>query len=1471
MRTFTRSNFARRGQNKYFSCKISKLCSVLRHIQPKWVLLGFALLFIPLVAQATESEPIPSEADWLRDHAPKLKLCFNPDFPPLEFVNENGEFVGMGADFMALLESRLGVRFPRQVFPDWNQHLAALKSGECALAPTIVRTPPREEYTQFTTPYATVPVVIITARHFHEGETITLKDLRGKRVAVVSGYATESYLQKHVAMGYEIVPMPDVARGLRAVSFGQVDAFVGNLAVAAYYISQEGIPNLRVAGNTDYQFSFSIGVSQQYPELFQALSRELAKIPPQQMEDIRNQWIRLKIRYGLSPKTLLILNLVAIFSVLLILGLAVMSYVLKGRLKEKITILEEARRTVMDQSELLRLTTEATQAGIWDFRPKTGTIHLNRQWFQMRGQNRSDQAISLDEYKRYVHPEDLPMVEEVFLNYTSAGGKYQNTMEFRALKDDGTSEWILSTGKIVEWDGNGTPTRVIGLDLDIQIIRSAQAGEQRSEEKFRAIFDYAPYAITITDMETGLYLDANRAFLESRGIDHANLHTMSPKDHSLLSDEEIQTVVDNLTRHGFIRNLESKVQNIDGTPMDMLFSSVILELEGKKQALSIMVDITNLKRTEEKLQESEARFRALFENAPIPLMNSSIKGQNIQFNEMFVKLSGYTVEDIPDQDRWWNLAYPDPEYRKQVISQWQDSLNRAADPEAAVIPNEYYITCKDGTQRTLSMDVNLIGDNLLVSFFDVTERNEKEAALRESMELLRATFHATTDGVLAVDKKMRVIQANQQFYDMWYIPPELRETNDDRVLREFVTDQLEDPDEFTSNIDKLYKSQSQEQKELTFKDGRVFERTSAPILMDEKEIGRVWNFRDITERKAIERTIDFERRQLLSIFDSLDEIIYVSDPHTYEMIFMNRRLRDLTGKDVLGEKCYKALQGLDSPCPFCTNSIILANGGEPYRWDHHNPLTHTDVAIVDQIVRWPDGRDVRLEFAMDVTERKRVEKALKKSEEKLRSIFSAMEDVIFVIDRDGRYIEIAPTQTALLYRPTGELLGKTLEDVFPPETATEFLRALRNALDRQKSVSLDYCLTIENREVWFSAVISPLLDNQAIWVARDITDRKTGEERLRLSEKKFSEIFTMTPDIVAITRLDDGKILDVNLGFEEITGWKRDEVLGRTTSEIRFWCEIKDRARLVKNLSSRDGVVQREVDFRLKNGEIRTGVYSARGIRISGENALIFVLQDVTERRRMEHDRRRLEQQLLQSQKLEAIGTLAGGVAHEINNPIGIIINYAQLIRDDVEQTTQVHDDATMIVEEGGRIAKIVRDLLSFSRQEKETHSPAFLEDVVHSTMSLVGKLLSKANIEVTLNLESGLPKVKCRTQQLMQVLMNLLTNARDELEDAYPGTDERKTIEIVLTRFTKDETPWQRIVVIDGGRGVQEAVRNRIFDPFFTTKTKDKGTGLGLSISHGIVGDHHGELWVENRKDGGAAFYIDIPEDNGWNPPKTI
>jgi len=249
----------------------------------------------------------------------------------------------------------------------------------------------------------------------------------------------------------------------------------------------------------------------------------------------------------------------------------------------------------------------------------------------------------------------------------------------------------------------------------------------------------------------------------------------------------------------------------------------------------------------------------------------------------------------------------------------------------------------------------------------------------------------------------------------------------------------------------------------------------------------------------------------------------------------------------------------------------------------------------------------------------------------------------------------------------------------------------------------------------------------------------------------------------------------------------------------------------------------------------------------------ICMMEDITDKIDMAA---RLEQQ----QRLESIGTLASGVAHEINNPINGIMNYAQLIMDAANESSDNVDFASEIIHETERISTIVKNLLQFSRNQKQEVSATNVHDIIESTLSLIRTVIRHDQIDLKVHIPDNMPKVLCISQQIQQVIMNLLTNSRDALNDKYKEYAENKILSLSCSVVQKDKTDWIRISIKDNGNGIPERIQEKIFNPFFTTKGRDKGTGLGLSLSYGIVKDHGGQLSFDTEAGVFTQFDLDLP-----------
>jgi len=384
-------------------------------------------------------------------------------------------------------------------------------------------------------------------------------------------------------------------------------------------------------------------------------------------------------------------------------------------------------------------------------------------------------------------------------------------------------------------------------------------------------------------------------------------------------------------------------------------------------------------------------------------------------------------------------------------------------------------------------------------------------------------------------------------------------------------------------------------------------------------------------------------------------------------------------------------------------------------------------------------------------------------------------------------------------------------------------------------------------------------------IVHDISERIAMDKALLESENRFRSLVEGAPYAIFIQK---NKIFSfVNQAALELFGADTPEQLLGSSVMERFhpaFIPIIEERISQLNIGKKSVPPNEEVFLRLDGTPVDVDVTAIPIHYTENDGAIVFA-RDITERKKLESIKAEMEAQLRQQQKLEAIGTLAGGVAHEVNNPINGIMNYAQLILDSLDEQSSNVEYAKEIIHETERISGIVKNLLQFSRQEKQSHSYANVYDIVDQTVSLIKTIIKKDQINFIIELDEGLPEIKCRSQQIQQVLMNLLTNARDALNEKYAEFDENKIIRLTCEQFISEERRWIRLIVEDHGNGIPKKIQEKIYEPFFSTKPKDKGTGLGLFITFGIVKDHHGKLIIDTKEGSYTRFILVLPIDNGW------
>jgi PAS domain S-box-containing protein len=579
-----------------------------------WIVCGYVALILYMIpvtdyALARDNKAPSSgavrltdeESSWLKAHPEKLTLFFNTQFPPIEFISGSGSFTGMGADVISRIESLLGIDFVKTPLDDWNRHLAALKSGECAIAPTIVRTGERETYAFFTKPYATVPVVVITPRT--TSAKITLDDLAGRRVGVVSGYATETYLRnKTLQERFELVTVANVSEGLRRTAFGQIDAFVENLAVAAYYIELEGIPNLRVAGTTDYQFAWCIGVSREYPQLYSAINKAMEQISTDEMTAIRKKWIAMEVDFEMDPKTRRNLILTALFIFLLLAGLTGITIFLKRRLDQNIAGLKES------EEKYRRLFDNAVE-GVFQTTPNGGFLSANPSLARILGYNSASELIEhLQDIgkQHYLNPEDRKTFQRIM---ETDGGT--SDFEVQLRKRDGSRIWASIKARAVR-DETGGMHHFEGLLEDITERKHVETALRESEERYRTILNEMSEGYHEVDL-AGNFTFFNEAFLNLFGYSSDEMLGTSFSRYA--ADEaiakRIYRIYNETYRTGVpIQNCEWDILRKDGERRTLEFyASLVRDSKGIPTGFrGIVRDITQNKQAEAEREKLQAQL-----------------------------------------------------------------------------------------------------------------------------------------------------------------------------------------------------------------------------------------------------------------------------------------------------------------------------------------------------------------------------------------------------------------------------------------------------------------------------------------------------------------------------------------------------------------------------------------------------------------------------------------------------------------------------------------------------------------------------------------------------------------------------------------------------------------------------------------------------------------------------------------------
>ena len=871
--------------------------------------------------------------------------------------------------------------------------------------------------------------------------------------------------------------------------------------------------------------------------------------------------------------------------------------------------------------------------------------------------------------------------------------------------------------------------------------------------------------------------------------------------------------------------------------------------------LAMAQDITARKQAEEKLRTSEERYRSVIQTAMDGFWLLDLQGHLLQANDTYCQMSGYSLPElltmcISDLDENETPADAAAHIRQLTAAGQLRFITRHRRKDGNVYDVE------------VSAQYQATGNGQIVCFLrDITERRRAEEALREGEERWRTIVESEPECVKVLDCEGQVVEMNPAGLGM------IQATLDDvRGKRASGLVAQEDRASFEEMVRAVFRGETQH---LVFDmiglQGRrlTLETVSVP-LWDPAEKNRVKYLvgvtRDITARKRMEEQLRASAERFRIIASNSPDHLLVQDRELRYQMVMNPQL-GLTEQDMLGKTDWDFLSREDAATLTRLKQQVMQTGEAAQvevplksRQGEQEFFEGTYVPKFNA-----DGQiDGLIGYFRNVTERKRTEAALRENEEKYRDLFENMNDAFalhkIIVDENGQpvdyeFLDVNPVFARRVGMTPAELIGRRALELFPQTEPTwiaafgEVAHTRRSLQFTNYSVELDkhfetriYC----PRPGYFAAIFA------------DITERKRAEEALRESEILLRTAVEAAP--IILFTLDTNGIFQLSKGAGlKSIGLKPDEVVGLSHLDV------------YKDLEPANENVRRALQ-----GETVSFINEALGliwdVRYSplydsnnNIKGMVGTAIDVTERKRT-------EEQLLRSQKLESLGILAGGVAHDFNNLLVALLGQTSLAAAKLppDHPAQRHLERAIVA--ARRAADLTRQMLAYSGHGAFQMTPLNLNTLIHENTGFLESSIAKS-IQLRADLAETLPLISADPGQMQQIIMNLVLNAAEAMGDQAGVI----SITTSVTEIMPDDTRWThytgqvmlpgryvQLRVQDTGSGMNGETLGRIFDPFFTTKFT--GRGLGLAAVLGIMRGHRGGLWVESEVGRGTTFTLIFP-----------
>ncbi|HUH65948.1 MAG TPA: PAS domain S-box protein [Syntrophales bacterium] len=906
------------------------------------------------------------------------------------------------------------------------------------------------------------------------------------------------------------------------------------------------------------------------------------------------------------------------------------------------------------------------------------------------------------------------------------------------------------------------------------------------------------------------------------------------------------------------------------------------------------------RKNETALRESEEKYRKLIESTLDFIFTVDRKGLFTYANPRFEEVTGQKASELLSRPFTDVLA---PEAKKIAAAQFKKGIRGENGA-----PYEIDIIHKDGTRVPVEFNVTTLRDrnNQPVGRYgigrDLTERKRTESALKESENRLHSILQGSPIATFVIGKDRRVVYWNHAL-------EELSQIKASEVIgtschwRAFYADErpcLADLllDESFDQISELYAGKFKKSNLLegafevldffpALGDGGRWLRFTAAAIRDAQGnvIGAVETLQDVTDRKQAEKSLMESEEKYRLVVENAGEAICIGQGGM--MRFVNREAMHIIGYP---EKTLTSRPFIDFIYPD-DREAALSIYRKRMAGKKNTPSFAYRVVADDGAVKWLEvratpiswgGRPALLNFMVDITERKRTEEKLRESVSLLTATLESTADGILVVDRDGRVSSFnnkflsmwrIPRPLAAL-RDDNKLTAFVLDQLADPEG---FIEGVKYLYSRPSAQSFDI-LEFKDGRIFERFSQPQEMGDEVIgrvWSFRDVTERTQAEDQLRESQRRLSEIIEFLPDATFVVDRD-GRVIAWSRAIEAMTGLKAEEMLGKGNYEYSVPFYGDRRPILIDLALHPDPEMEKHYTAIHRTGDILFGeaftpnlppgnvhLSATSSVLRNSRGEIIAAIECI----RDNTERKMLEERLHRSEKMEALGTLAGGVAHDLNNVLGVLVGYSELLLMEIPESNPWSRHVSNILQSSQRAAAIIQDLLTLARRGVAVSEVVNLNRVVSDyfkTPEFEKLKVYHPSVAFKTELGESLLNVKGSPVHLGKTVMNLVSNASEaitEKGEVTIRTENRYLDKPIRGYDDMQEGEYVVLTVTDNGRGISAHDIKKIFEPFYTKKVMGRsGTGLGLAVVWGTVKDHEGYIDVESETGRGSTFTIYLP-----------